>query len=261
MPRKLLADRIILCPSTHKLPAKGKFPLAIPFECGSVEVWSQRSVDCSTDDVRLFILKFGGTGGRGERATSHPADCWPSLPSEVWAINPPGYGSSTGPATLGRLVLAAEAVLSEMRGIADGRPILLTGNSLGAATVLHLAARHPVAGIMLRNPPPLRQLIVRRHGWWNLWLPAMAVARQVPTELDSIRNAAACQTPAIVITSGRDTIVPAWLQRSVVRAYAGEKKVLTIADGGHAAPIPEQQEREYLTHLEWLVGRMVGSVG
>jgi len=40
---------------------------------------------------------------------------------------------------------------------------------------LSVAARRPVAGLVLQNPPPLRQLIMGHYGWWNLWLVAGAV--------------------------------------------------------------------------------------
>jgi hypothetical protein len=39
-----------------------------------------------------------------------------------------------------------------------------------------VAANRPCAGLVLTNPPPLRNMILQRFGWWNLWLLATPVA-------------------------------------------------------------------------------------
>ena len=92
---KRLADKIILQPTNHFLPARGKTRRMVGVGNDEVEVWVQRTQGGELHDgdrADLFVLKFPGTGGRAERASEHPADCWPSLAAEVWAVNPPGYG-------------------------------------------------------------------------------------------------------------------------------------------------------------------------
>ena len=175
---QMIADRLILKPSRHGLSTTGKQRETIPFRKGELEVWTQRIGTTDPDEVDLFVLKLHGTAGRAERATYHPMDYWTDLRAELWSMNPPGYGGSSGSASVRTLATAAQATYLEMARRAEGRPIVVMGNSLGTVPALYLAANFPVAGMVLRNPPPLRQLIVGRHGWWNLWIGAMLIAQK-----------------------------------------------------------------------------------
>lgn len=267
MPLQRLVNKLVLKPTTHSVEAEGAVRRLVPFESGHIEVWMQRagmpagangSLSEAADDVQLFLLKFVGNAGRAERAGSQPADYW-GLPAEVWAVNLPGYGGSTGPAGVRRIAPAARAVYGELQRMAAGRPIVVAGNSLGTTAALHLAATHSVAGLILRNPVPLRQLIVGRHGWWNLWLPAMLLASQVPAELGCARNAARTRAPAIFVLSSADRLVPPRYQRRIIDAYAGDKCLLVLEGAEHHTPMTEAQEREYARHLDWLLPRAVAS--
>ncbi|MCH7727988.1 MAG: hypothetical protein IH991_16155, partial [Planctomycetes bacterium] len=172
---KRLADKIILQPTNHFIPAGGKTRRMVGVGNDDVEVWVQRTQGGElhvSDRADLFVLKFPGTGGRAERASKHPADCWPSHAAEVWAVNPPGYGGSGGRASLRVLAPMAQAVFTALQETAAGRPIVVTGNSLGAVIALYVAANCPVDGLLLRNPPPLREVIVGCHGWWNFGIGA-----------------------------------------------------------------------------------------
>lgn len=254
-----LTDKLVLQPTRHTLPTEGKSRRLVEFGGGRLEVWVQRTEPESAGNVsrtptepELFILKLPGTGGRAERASAHPAEVWPDQTAEVWAFNPPGYGGSEGRASLRTLYPAVQAVFAQLQREAAGRPIILTGNSLGTTGALALAAEHSVAGLVLRNPPPLRELIVGEYGWWNLSLGARLVARHVPRELDSIANAARVTAPAVIISSVRDTLVPQRYQRRIIDAYGGAARVQLLAEADHACPLAEHERPEYLAHLEWL---------
>ena len=93
-----------------------------------------------------------------------------------------------------------------------------------------------VAGLILHNPPALRQLILHQHGWWNLWLLAGPIAAQIPADLESIANARVAHTRAIFLLAEQDEIVAPRFQRLVVDAYAGEKRVITLRGAYHNSP-------------------------
>jgi pimeloyl-ACP methyl ester carboxylesterase len=251
-----LADRLILCPTRQPLDTEGKIRRLVEFVGGALELWSPLGKQHPPGAADLYILKFGGTASRAERATPHPAEAWEDLNAEVWAVNPPGYGGSPGVASLGLLAAAAEAAYVDLRRRAGERPILVTGNSLGTAYALHIASKHRVDGLILRNPPPLRQMIVGRYGWWNGFLGAMLIAAQTPRELDSVTNAADCRAPAVILSSLRDRAVPVRYQRLILDAYAGEKQILELPDADHADPLNEDQLQRYRELLSWLRGRM-----
>ena len=105
---------------------------------------------------------------------------WNDRAVEIWGMNYPGFGGSAGPARLSKMGPSAVAAFDELERHAGDRPIVVYGASIGAAAALHVAASRPadIAGLILHNPPPLREMILRRFGWWNLWLLAGPVALQ-----------------------------------------------------------------------------------
>ena len=146
---------------------------------------------------------------------------------------------SSGKATLEGIAAAARVAYAEAVKRAQGRPIVVLGNSIGTTAALHLAANEAeIAGVVLRNPPPLRQLILRRHGWWNLWLLALPTAVQVPRALDSLRNATRARAPALFVSATEDSVVPVRYQRGVMRAYAGPWEVVELRGAGHNDALP-----------------------
>ena len=130
--------------------------------------------------------------------------------------------------------LNGEAAYAEIEQLADGRPIVVIGNSLGTVPALYVAARYPVAGLVLRNPPPLRQLIVGRYGWWNLWVGAWYVSRRVPAQVCSVTNARQITCPCVFICSCRDEVVPSAYQDKIFREYAGPYRLLRMQEAEHA---------------------------
>lgn len=150
---QMIADRLVLKPTRHEIPTTGKSRLTIPFRRGVLEVWTQQAGMTPRSEPEFYVLKFQGTAGRAERSTYHPLDYWTERRAELWSVNPPGYGGSSGSASLRTLSAAAETVYQELVRVANGRPIVIMGNSLGTISALYLAARHDIAGMVLRNPP------------------------------------------------------------------------------------------------------------
>lgn len=249
---QIIADRMIMRPSKHRVSALGKQQRMIPFRKGEIEVWTQRVGTTDIDEVDLFVLKFQGTAGRAERSTYHPMDYWSDLRAELWSVNPPGYGGSSGTASVKSLAAMGAATYEEMAKIANGRPIVVMGNSLGTVNALHLAANYPVAGLILRNPPPLRQLIVGMYGWWNLWIGAWHISTKVPKAICSIRNARAATCPAVFVSSCRDETVPQIYQERIFREYKAPHRLLRLEKARHTTSLNLKEQREYAKHLDWL---------
>lgn len=247
-----LADALIFQSTTNPIPTDGKERCVVAFDGGAVEMWVQQTNPQADGDPDLHILKFPGTGGRAERASEHPAEAWPDLKAKIWAVNPPGYGSSGGRPSLKLVAKAATAAYEEVKRQAGDRPVLAVGNSLGTISALHIAAHCKVEGVICRNPPPLRDVIVGRFGFFNLNLAALAVAAQVPSELDSIKNAAIATAPCVFISSQRDRTVPPSHQERIFAAYQGEHRILKLANAGHCDLAKDGELAEYLTHLNWL---------
>src|SRR5947208_7796484 len=172
-------------------------------------------------------------------------------------MNYPGCGSSSGRARLKRMWPAALAAFDALKSRAPNQPIFVFGASIGSAVAMDVAASREVRGLVLHNPPPLRQIILRNYGWWNLWLLAGPVALQIPRDLDSIANAKRIRAPAIFLLAQNDEIVPPRFQRLVVDAFAGEKQVIPLPGAYHNSPIEGAVVTEIHHAYDWLFGAAV----
>lgn len=252
----MLPDRLILFPTTHHLEAGEATRVMVPFPGGEVEVWQAQSRAArASGSAEVFILRFYGNADRAERWPVAEAQMWDERAVEVWAVNYPGYGGSTGPARLGAIGPAARAAFDALAGKAAGRPIIVFGTSLGTAAALHLAAERPVNGLLLHNPPPIREMILEQFGWWNLWLLAGPWSRRIPPALDSIANARQATARAVFLLAEHDEVVAPRFQRRVVEAYAGEKRILDLRGAYHNSPLDAAALAELRGAMEWLLAR------
>ena len=248
-----LPDHLILFPSRAPIDAGGAVRKTIPFENGELELWTAQSHRAlEKDGADIYVLRFYGNADRADRWVAAEAEEWNDRAVEIWGMNYPGFGGSTGPARLSRIGPAALAAFDEIKRQAADRPIVLFGTSLGATVALHVAAQRPVAGLILHNPPALREMILRQFGWWNLWLFAGPIALQIPRELDSIANGKAIHAPAIFLLAEKDEIVAPRYHRLVVDAYAGQKRVISLPGAYHNTPIEGTALADLYDALDWL---------
>jgi pimeloyl-ACP methyl ester carboxylesterase len=275
-----LPDHLILFPTRAPIDAGAAVRRTIPSENGVLEIWTAQSQSARRRGrADVFILRFYGNADRADRWPAMEAEMWKDRAVEIWGMNYPGFGGSTGPARLARIGPAAVAAFNELRRHAANKspvesavpskptpssalrtaqataPIVLFGTSIGATAALHVAVSRPteIAGLILQNPPPLREMILRQFGWWNLWLLAGPVALQIPRDLDSIANARASRTSAIFLLAERDEIVAPRFHRLVVQAYAGEKRIIELRGAHHNDPVEGTALADLNDALGWVV--------
>jgi pimeloyl-ACP methyl ester carboxylesterase len=251
-----LPDHLILFPTKAPISAGGAVRKTVLFQNGELEVWAAQSRRAQQKGAAdIYVLRFYGNADRAERWAAAEAEMWNDRAVEVWGMNYPGFGGSTGPARLSRIGPAALAAFDELQRHASGRPIVAFGASIGTTAALHVAAQRPIAGLILHNPPPMREMILRQFGWWNLWLLAGPLALQIPRDLDSVANAKAIRAPAIFLLAERDEVVAPRYHRLVVNAYAGEKRVIALRGAYHNDPIEGTALAELYGALDWLLPR------
>ena len=228
----------------------------VAFAGGKLEIWCATSkLARSTGRAEAYVLRFYGNADRAERWVAEEAEMWDNRAIEVWGVNYPGFGSSTGPARLASLGPAALAAFDALQQVAGERPIIVFGASLGTTVALDIAAHRPVAGLILQNPPPIREMIYRQFGWWNLWLLAGPLAQKIPAALDSVTNAKAARRPAVFLLADADEVVAPRFQSLVVEAYTGEKRVINLPGAGHNSPIDASGLTRLHEALDWLLPR------
>ena len=253
-----LPDHLILFPTKAPIDAGGAIRRTVPFEKGELEIWTAQSPRAQQQGrADVFILRFYGNADRADRWAALEAEMWNDFAVEIWGMNYPGFGGSTAPARLARIGPAAVTACDELKRHAGDRPIVAFGASIGATAALHVAASRPttIAGLILHNPPPLREMILRQFGWWNLWILAGPVAFQIPGDLDSIANARASRAPAIFLLSEKDEVVAPRFHRLVVEAYTGEKRVIALPGAYHNDPIEGAALADLNDALGWLLAK------
>src|SRR5947209_17690091 len=257
-----LPDQLILFPTTDRIDPRGAVRKTVPLQSGELEIWTAQSRRAQQQGgADIFTLRFYGNADRADRWAAAEAEIWNDRAVEIWGVNYPGFGGSTGPARLARIGPAALAAFDELKNCAGDRPIVPYGASFGATAALHIAAHRPVSGLILHNPPPLRELILRQFGWWNLWLLAGPVALQIPRNLDSVANAKTIRAPAIFLLAEKDEVVAPRFHRLVVDAYAGEKRVIELHGALHNDPIEGASLADLNDVVSWVLPNVSSADG
>lgn len=245
-----LRDELILHPSNDAISPDGAQEMKFARRDGeTTDAFVARSPGCRFLEPQAYVLDFTGNGTRAEETAGVLAQRWQNRPVEAIAVNYPGYGGSTGPASMTAIPPMALDAFDSVNALAAGKPVIVSGHSLGCTAALYVAANRPVAGLILQNPPPLRQLIVQEWGWWNLWLASVPIAMAIPAELDSIANARKCREPAVLISSLHDHHVPTIYHKMVYDVYAGPNFWLSL-DGDH--DFPPDRSPDFPIALDWL---------
>ncbi len=246
------ANSLLLWPPHGRLVTPSKSSsVSIPLQQGQLEILTQVTDEPSLSDA--YVLEFCGNATPAQDVIHETAHRWRNAATEVWVVNYPGFGASTGPAKLCTIPSAALLAYDELAKKAGPHPIYLAGTSLGTTAALYVAVHRRTAGILLQNPPPLRELIFGNYGWWNLWIAPLLINPQIPRELDSIENASHVSVPAVFVLADDDTLVPPPFQNKVVDAFAGMKRLVVLKGAGHSSKNSDAQEAEIEKMIRWML--------
>ena len=169
------------------------------------------------------IVFHGNAGHAGHRAFY--AKALTPLGLRVILAEYPGYGPRDGAVGEQNLVADAEQTIAIAHRV-YGAPLLLIGESLGAAVVAAAAARprDKTAGLLLITPWDRLENVGAYH---YPWLPVKWLLRD---RYDSVTHLASFGRPILVAVAERDSIVPARFGTALYEALA-EPKRLTVLKG------------------------------
>jgi pimeloyl-ACP methyl ester carboxylesterase len=145
------------------------------------------------------------------------------------AVDYPGYGRSTGDPSEEGVMAAADAAVNWLRERHPGRPLVLCGWSLGAATAIGTAARHPehVRGLIALSPWTSLPDVARLH------FPGFLVKSMLRERYDSLAAAQKVRVPALVIHGEVDNLIPAAQGREVAAAFPQPARWVPVPSAGH----------------------------
>lgn len=184
-----------------------------------------------TPDRQLAVLVAPGNAGN-RQARAPLAAALAGLGLTVLLIDYRGYGGNPGEPSergLAQDVLAARSYLIDQAGIPADR-LLYYGESLGAAVVTALAARHPPAALILRSP--FIDLPAAGHEHYP-FLPVRLLARDRFPVADLIDQ---ITVPTLVVYGTADSIVPPGHSTTVAHRAAGPVWLVAVDGADHNDP-------------------------
>lgn len=182
--------------------------------------------------ARVLVAFHGNAGNAGDRA----AKLLGALPAGQGLLLAEyrGFAGNPGSPTEGGLLADGASVLGwlEAHGIGPERWVLY-GESLGSGVATRLAAEQaragrPAAGLVLEAPFTSVARAAQHHYWY---VPARLLVRD---RFDSLAHIAAVGAPLLILHGQGDTVVPHAMGRRLLEAAAEPKRLLSVAQGGHA---------------------------
>ena len=180
--------------------------------------------------VRGTAIVFHGNAGHvGDRA--YYAHALAPLGLRVILAEYPGYGPRAGALGEASFVADAEQTVA-LAHRQYGGPLLLVGESLGAAVAAAAAVANPqrrelTAGLLLITPWDRLAHVGAHH---YPWLPVKWMLRD---EYDTQARLTGFDRPVLVAVAERDSIVPARFGRTLHAGLAGPKRLVVFEAADH----------------------------
>lgn len=155
----------------------------------------------------------------------------------IFIIDYRGYGRSRGRPSEAGIYLDTKAAydyLVEQRKIRPG-DVILYGESLGCAAVIHLAAQEPVGALIVEGAFTRGRDMARRV---YPFLPSFLFS----DSYDSLSKVGEITVPKLFLHSRDDEIVPLDLAGRLYNAAAGPKHFVELS-GGHNSAFLDSQEK------------------
>ena len=188
----------------HPVPALGRVPtttLAVP---GA----TLRIATRPREGTRA-LLYFGGNAEDVSRTLPELAAAFPT--HAIYAPHYRGYGGSDGSPAERALHADAAAVFADVRS--RHADVDVVGRSLGSAVATRLAATQPVRSLVLVTPFDSVLAIAGRL------FPFLPVRLLLADRFESVKDAPRVAVPTLVITAGRDEVVPGDHTRRLIEAF------------------------------------------
>jgi uncharacterized protein len=149
---------------------------------------------------RTLILGFGGNAWNAEAAAAYLHDLYPQ--AEIVAFHYRGYAPSAGQPAAEALIEDAPLVHDLAVGRLKPARTVAVGFSIGSGVAAGLAARRPLAGLILVTPFDSLAEVAAGH---YPWLPVRWLFRH---RLDSAAALRGRSVPTAIVAAELDTLIP-----------------------------------------------------
>lgn len=158
--------------------------------------------------------------------------------SDVLVLDYRGYGKSDGRPSERGVYLDADAGYEYV--LKTGRPIIIQGQSMGAAVAVELAVRRPCAGVVLESPFTSGREIALRNSRLALFFP---------WGFNSRTRIARLRAPLLIMHGDKDSVVPHSMGKELFSVAPEPKRFWTVPEAGHGNSLLVAAGEEYAAHL------------
>lgn len=242
---RLFEDRLIFFPdlfSEDVDPARAGVPVEDVFFTTSDGVRLHGWFSSAEGATHIILYFHGNAGNLAGRIDN--IGFLRRLPANVLAVDYRGYGKSQGRPTETGVYRDAEAAydyLVKERGVRPDRIVVL-GQSLGSAVAVDLAAKRPVAGVILEAGFPS----ARRVAEEAIWIPGLGYLLR--SKFDSARKLKSIRVPVLVAHCRQDPVIPFKLGEELFAAANKPKQFMAYTGGCHE-PLYAADPEDYATKL------------
>ncbi|ULQ52678.1 alpha/beta hydrolase [Flavihumibacter fluvii] len=146
---------------------------------------------------------------------------------EVWMIDYPGFGKSTGPLTEERLYAYSEQLYKLAHATFAADSIIVYGKSMGTGIAAELAARYTTKLLVLETPYYSIRSLVKRY------LPIYPVDRLIHFELPTYKHLQNVTEPVVIFQGTDDGVVPFKNAIKLQPLLKAGDQFVTIEGGSH----------------------------
>jgi uncharacterized protein len=178
------------------------------------------------DQQPVLLYLHGNAGNIGYRALRMAR--MNSFGWGVLLLEYRGYGGNPGSPSEAGLNKDAQAAYAALRDMGlPGRRVLLWGESLGTALAVRLAADKAVGGVLLEAPFTSVAALARAY------FPFVPTGWLLRDRFDLVGRIGMVHAPVLVMTAGRDEIVPPAMGHAVFAAANQPREFWLAPDAGH----------------------------
>lgn len=225
----ILQDRILFHPVSLKKDQKYDFPQAhkeinIPInDKSSINIVQFTTGDSSAKGVVLYF--HGNKKNIGWYAKYAPYFTREGY--EVWMIDYPGYGKSTGKLTQAILYQWAEILYRFARSRYNQEQIVIYGKSMGTGIAAYLASREPCQQLILETPYYDFPSVVKHY------LPIYPVHSMIHYQIPTHQYLARTRAPITIFHGTKDRVVTYSNTERLKKFLKPTDDIFTIIGGSH----------------------------
>lgn len=176
-------------------------------------------------DAAVVVVLHGNAGTRADRAPLGARLAAEGL--GVLLVDYRGFGGNPGRPSESGLALDARAAARFVSDEAPGHPVVLFGESLGAAVAIELATADAPAALVLRSPFTSLADVARVH------YPLVPVGLLLRDDYPSDTRIGSVRAPVLVIAGSSDSVVPTGQSRRLYELAPEPKDLVIVAGADH----------------------------